>query len=354
MRKVLVAAALLTALAVLPALPAAGYTAAVTCGGLALTDMGTPGDDVIDGTPGVDVIHGLGGNDVIRGFGGADVLYGGAGSDELRGGPGADTLYGGIGSDVLFGGGGADVIHGGDGRDALKGSSGADELRGGKHRDLVLGGWGDDSLFGGLGQDFLRGSFGVDSADGGANVDTCLAESRTSCTLPDANRRLKANGIGSVSFGLETEFALLELAALLGDAADEGDPDEDSGWIDSFSIYGTCPGTHVRMVRWGDVRTFHTRNGLADPGEFFTYDVSDPANNREDKRLITADGIRWNDTVGQLEAAYGTRVTIDFDDVFMFWFFHVDGNPSGLRGFLPGSDHFDHITLLGAGIGCGE
>jgi hypothetical protein len=95
-----------------------------TCGGLAATHVGTPGDDTLTGTPGPDVIAGLGGNDTLDGLGGGDVICGGEGGDTLLGRGGGDQLFGEAGSDVLKGGGGDDAMDGGPDADKCVGGAG--------------------------------------------------------------------------------------------------------------------------------------------------------------------------------------------------------------------------------------
>lgn len=87
-----------------PTPPAVATPAGLTCGGRAVTRIGTAGNDTIRGTDGTDVIHGGGGNDVIDGLGGDDFLCGGDGRDQLNGGSGDDFLDGGPGSDRCRGG----------------------------------------------------------------------------------------------------------------------------------------------------------------------------------------------------------------------------------------------------------
>ena len=99
------------------------------CGGLAVTLVGTGGDDVIDGSARRDVIAGLEGDDVIRGLGGEDVLCGGGGRDRLTGGRGNDRLGGGAGIDRLRGGLGRDRLNGGSGEDVCVGGPGRDRAR---------------------------------------------------------------------------------------------------------------------------------------------------------------------------------------------------------------------------------
>jgi hypothetical protein len=91
----------------------AGEQPVPTCFGVAATQVGTPGNDVIWGTPGDDVIVSGRGNDQIRRSAGDDLICAGTGADRLAGGAGNDRLDGGYGHDVLFGGLGDDDLVGG-------------------------------------------------------------------------------------------------------------------------------------------------------------------------------------------------------------------------------------------------
>ncbi len=91
---VLLAAALVVPMLLIPAAPAAN---ANVCGQATIT--GTPARDVLRGTTGPDVIDAAGGNDVIWGLGGRDLICGGRGADLLYGGKAANDLRGGPGVD---------------------------------------------------------------------------------------------------------------------------------------------------------------------------------------------------------------------------------------------------------------
>ncbi|MBB4268198.1 calcium-binding protein [Roseospira visakhapatnamensis] len=71
-----------------------------------LSDVGTEGDDTIEGTDAADVLNGLGGDDVIDGGNGADTITGGTGNDTITGGDGSDTY----------------IFNAGDGIDSVKDS----------------------------------------------------------------------------------------------------------------------------------------------------------------------------------------------------------------------------------------
>ena len=176
----------------------------LTCGGLAVTIVGTNGPEVIVGTPGNDVIAGLGGDDEIYGGDGEDVICGGTGDDYIEGQGDEDILFGDQGDDILDGGSagccdvpsntGDDVISGGQGDDvihssdfpqagnSLYGDQGNDTIflwRAGLAigaRGFVSGGNGDDTIFQFTGDALIEGGNGRDSItdwdDGAENNDT--------------------------------------------------------------------------------------------------------------------------------------------------------------------------------------
>ena len=127
-----------------------------------ITEVGTDGDDEIDGSDFDDFLDGADGDDTIDG---------GAGSDTIDGGAGADIIDGGEGNDVIDGGRQNDVVDGGEGNDVILGGLGADILNGGTGNDLVLGGNRDDQLYGEDGDDRTFGGNGNDTVDGGAGFD---------------------------------------------------------------------------------------------------------------------------------------------------------------------------------------
>jgi uncharacterized repeat protein (TIGR01451 family) len=118
-----------------------------TCGGRAVTQVGTPGAEVLIGTARRDVILARAGNDRILTFGGRDLVCAGGGNDVVKLGARSDKVFAGPGADRLFGGGGGD---------RLRGGRGPDRIRGGRGPDLLAGGLGGDLCFGGPGGDVFR------------------------------------------------------------------------------------------------------------------------------------------------------------------------------------------------------
>ena len=107
-------------------------------GHCAVSKVGGPRADRLNGGAGSDAIHGRAGNDRIRGLGGNDCLFGEGGNDDVRGGPGTDAVSGGKGSDRLYGGAGRDTIQGGLGRDRI--------FTVDRARDVVVCGRGRDTV----------------------------------------------------------------------------------------------------------------------------------------------------------------------------------------------------------------
>ncbi|MGA0263335.1 MAG: hypothetical protein ACO3MH_07030 [Ilumatobacteraceae bacterium] len=77
---------------------------------------------------------------------------------------------------------------------------------------------------------------------------TTTTTSTTTTTVVEGEELiLRSNGLGSARFGVEPEGVISFVTSLLGR------PDSDTGYIDSFSEFGMCPGSEVRGVRWGDL-----------------------------------------------------------------------------------------------------
>lgn len=113
---------------------------------------------------------------------------------------------------------------------------------------------------------------------------------------------LAGDGLGLVSFGAGVPAALDVLTDALGQ------PVADSGWIDTFSIYGDCPGSRLRVVEWpgvlamfGDPEDGYQHRD-ADDEHFMTWRLGtfgpDPY------MLRTAEGIGVGATRAEIAEAY--------------------------------------------------
>jgi hypothetical protein len=159
--------------------------------------------------------------------------------------------------------------------------------------------------------------------------------------------------LGEVTFGTDADTAITEIAAALGE------PDEDSGWIPSFSGFGTCPGEQVRGIRWAtmwalmtDGETEWRADGIP---HFFAYLNSVFYDEDQSLGLLTAEGVGLGDSARDLEDAYGDRLEITFEEWLDTYLFNIDvPAPGRLWGGLTGGDDDDLITSIDGGQGCGE
>lgn len=161
----------LAAVAVGATFPSA--SAAPTCDGKPVTQMGTDGPDTLEGTNGDDVIHGLGGNDRIETSLGTDVICGGPGGDRiiLNGDQAVANLKKGVAVTTLGAARLLDIEH-------ADGTDGDDVLIGDSARNSFFGGAGNDKISTFGGRDFIAGQDGNDLLDPGSGPD----ELRTSET----------------------------------------------------------------------------------------------------------------------------------------------------------------------------
>ena len=77
---------------------------------------------------------------------------------------------------------------------------------------------------------------------------TTSSTSSTLATIEPAEQLvLREDGLGDVLFGVDADQMITYVTQLLGK------PDSDSGYIGPVSEFGSCSGTQVRGVRWGDL-----------------------------------------------------------------------------------------------------
>ncbi len=189
-----------------------------------------------------------------------------------------------------------------------------------------------------------------------SSTTTTSTTSTTTTTTTIAPLLLEADGIGAVDFGADPDTAIAYATAALGP------PKRDSGWIDSFSVYGTCPGPVVRGVEWGgpadwygfvllftQAATSYQPAGVPHLFGYYYIDGTDPAG------LGTPEGIFIGSSVADAQAAYPTLQL--FDDEIFGTTWRVDDDPSDdaiLYGSTSGTDPADIIETINGGVTCGE
>lgn len=183
---------------------------------------------------------------------------------------------------------------------------------------------------------------------------TTTASTTTTTAAEEDNLELSDEGVQAgatwVPFGTIDDDAIAAVAAVLGA------PTDDSGWIDSFSGYGTCPGSVVRGVHWDAYVMLFTQSDTdfwsGGVPHFFAWYYTDvvPA-------LATTEGLVIGDTLATLEALYGgPELEIDedpFDPSGGIWSYDTVGF-TGLWGFADGQSPESVISSINGGQGCGE
>ena len=111
-----------------------------------------------------------------------------------------------------------------------------------------------------------------------ANTTTTAAEAETTTTTTPPTTvdpgptglSLHGGGLGPVGFGRDVDTVLEYMGGIFGPAT------EDSGWVDSFSGFGTCPGSEVRGVTYGSLQLLF--GGPDDDRTFFSWAYFDHGN----------------------------------------------------------------------------
>ncbi len=162
---------------------------------------------------------------------------------------------------------------------------------------------------------------------------------------------LKPDGLGDFLFGSDADATVTGLSQLLGP------PDDDTGWLDQATAFGTCIGETVRFVRWKSLQIFTTdgETDWAPAGKrHFAAYVNSNAYEGEQLALITAERAGIGTTVGDLRSLYTENLTIE-DEPFLGDFFRVDFPGSGfLLGAVTGLGPSDIVESVAAGVSCGE
>ncbi len=153
-----------------------------------------------------------------------------------------------------------------------------------------------------------------------------------------------------VPFGTQDDEAIAAVTAMLGT------PTDDSGWVDAFSVYGTCPGPVVRGVHW---RSFVMLFTQADtdfwsggvPHFFAWYYTNVPPD------LATTEGLALGDTMATLQSLYGGPALEVAEDPFepggAIWLYDMVGW-TGMFGYADSREPTGVITSINGGRGCGE
>lgn len=162
---------------------------------------------------------------------------------------------------------------------------------------------------------------------------------------PIAELVLRRDGIGDVRFGVDPEAVVNYLKSKLGS------PTQDSGYVDSFSEFGSCPGTRVRGVRWGDLTLLFGDESTVAEGRlhFFAWKYGPPSSSRPVPVGMVAEGsVTLGSTVSAILKAF-PQTQVFTDEIFGAGFEIV----RTLSGTLTDTGPSGRVTILYGGISCG-
>jgi len=175
---------------------------------------------------------------------------------------------------------------------------------------------------------------------------TTIAQPTTTAPNPAvADLVLSGDGIGTAGFGADPDGVISYISSYLGE------PSNDTGWIDPFTI-GICSGDEIRRVSWGVLTLIFGDVSTVVDGRrhFYGYTYGDQAEiGVEPVGLTTSRGVMIGSRVIDVEAAY-PAVTINPEDDFTPPFFFVNDS---LRGFLTGVEDDATVTAILGGDDCG-
>ena len=172
--------------------------------------------------------------------------------------------------------------------------------------------------------------------------------------------RLTGDGIDLgprvVSFGAPYEQARPGLDAALGR------PTTDTGVVESFGPYGTCPGTRLRALEYGGGALVVLFGDVAGPGlTMYQWGLTTQGTPSQVPRAsaLVGDAATYAFGVGTRVAdlrqgARPATVEVDPGDEALPASFRVQDQSSGLFGYLTGPAPGDTATFVQGGQGCGE
>ena len=165
---------------------------------------------------------------------------------------------------------------------------------------------------------------------------------------------LEDDGIGGVAFGVDPDTAISYAESVLGPS------DRDTGWVDAFSEFGTCPPPVVRGVEWGVAPgrfvllfTEAATDWLPGGGQhlFGYYYSGDPAG------LMTEGGISVGSSLGDAQAAHPGSTVDEHPLVAGSAIWKDDPDPGDdalLWGFAGGLGSGAPLASINGGVTCGE
>lgn len=183
----------------------------------------------------------------------------------------------------------------------------------------------------------------------------------SSATVPQPSRDLEVQLIGDgldlpdgvVAFGDGLEQVQPRLLRFLGR------PTEDTGTIEPFGEYGTCPGEDLRVLEYGDgalVLLFGTPAGGARQ-ELYSWSLAGAGAGLPRARALVGDVTTFEfgpgTTLAELQDGTGEALQL-IDDELTGPAFRVEDQSGGFYGTLSSAAPDAEVERVQAGEGCGE
>jgi hypothetical protein len=142
-----------------------------------------------------------------------------------------------------------------------------------------------------------------------------------------------------------------------------GDPTKDTGVGSSFSEYGTCPGSELRVLEFGDGALRVLFGDVIGPGiTMYQWSLSDEgrASDVPQASALVGDVTTYEfgvgDTIAELRAGVqgGAELEVNPGDEMLEPSFTLMDQSAGFFGFLTSTGETGTVTAVQAGEGCGE
>jgi hypothetical protein len=190
-------------------------------------------------------------------------------------------------------------------------------------------------------------------------VTTAGPSPRPSPATPEVRGvRLTGDGIDTpdavTTFGQAFEEVQPALVAALGR------PTKDTGVVSSFSEYGTCPGSKLRVLEFGKALRVLFGDVIGPGITMYQWSLTEQSGDGARASALVGDVTTYEfgvgDTVAELRAGIqgGAELKVNPGDEVLAPSFRLTDQSSGFFGFLTGTADTDTVTEVQAGEGCGE
>lgn len=156
---------------------------------------------------------------------------------------------------------------------------------------------------------------------------------------------LQGNGLEVLTFGASPEAVIPRLTSMIGT------PTKDTGWISSFSTYGTCPGEKIRVVEWNRLRAFFGDTAFGTQ-KFFQWEYVKTGTGTQSPIIATKGGVTLDMTKAEVLALYSQAR-------FTPWMENTESmllvaDNAATHEHLGGTLEGGKVSYLSGGIQCGE